>query len=52
MTKHDQMIECMEVMHDGMAQLSTSRDIWQNQLIWWICKALYLLLEKAVKEDK
>lgn len=50
MTKHDQTIECMEVMHDGMTQLSTSRDIWQNQLIWWICKSLYLLLEKAVKE--
>ena len=52
MTKHDQMIECMEVMHDGMSRIATSRDIWQNQLIYWICKAVYLLLERAVKEDK
>lgn len=50
MTKRDQLIECMEAMEDGMIQLSRSRDIWQNQLIWWICKSLYLLLEREVKK--
>ena len=52
MTKHDQMMECMAVMEDGMTKVAESRDIWQNQLIWWICKAVYLLLERAVKGDK
>lgn len=33
-----------------MIQLSRSRDIWQNELIWWICKSLYLLLEREVKK--
>lgn len=49
MTKRDQLIECMSAMEDGMIQLSRSRDIWQNELIWWICKAVGLLLEKEVK---
>lgn len=52
MTKHDQMMECMTVMEDGMTKVAESRDIWQNQLILWICKAVYLLLERAVKGDK
>jgi len=26
-----------------------SREIWQNDLIWWLCKAVYLLLENRVK---
>lgn len=52
MTKHEQMIECMEAMEDGMIQLSRSRDIWQNELVYWICKAVYLLLERVVKDIK
>lgn len=52
MTKRDQMIECMAAMEEGMIQISRSRDIWQNQLIYWICKAVYLLLERAIKEIK
>ena len=52
MTKRQQMIECMEAMESGMCRLSECDDVWQNKLIWWICKAVYLLLEKAVKEGK
>ena len=48
-SKREQALECMEKMEWGMIQSSTHRDIWQNDLIWWICKALYLLLEQAVK---
>ena len=51
MTKRDQLIECMTVMEEGMIQLSRSREIWQNQLIYWICKSLYLLLEREVKKQ-
>lgn len=48
MTKREQMIECMEAMEDGMIRLAHS-NIWQNTLIYWLCKAVYLLLEQAVK---
>jgi len=49
MTKRDQMIECMEAMEQGMCRVDQSREIWQNDLIWWLCKAVYLLLENRVK---
>ena len=51
MTKRDQLIECMEAMEDGMIRTSKGRDIWQNELIWWICKAVGLLLEREVKKQ-
>ena len=52
MTKREQMIECMEQLEDGMCRIQTTRDIWQNELLWWICKSIMLLLEKRVKEDE
>lgn len=48
-TKRDQMIECMDNIENGMMKLSYNHDIWQNNLIFWLCKAVLLLLEKAVK---
>ena len=49
MTKRDQMIECMNAVEDGMTYIAMSQDIWQNRLIYALCKAVYLLLEQAVK---
>lgn len=49
-SKREQMIECAEVMEKGMIKTQTLRDIWQNNLIWWMCKAIKLLLEAALKE--
>lgn len=46
MTKREQVLECMDAMERGMEHTATQRDIWQSDLIWWICKALYLLLKK------
>lgn len=46
-TKRQQIVECMEAMQDGM--IKTNDDIWQDRLIWWICKAVYLLLEDKVR---
>lgn len=46
-TKREQIVECMEVMQKGMERTATQRDMWQSDLIWWICKALFLLLERA-----
>lgn len=49
MTKREQMIECMEAMEGGMCQTAQNSDIWQNRLIYWLCKAVYLLLERVVR---
>lgn len=49
-SKREQMIECAEVMEKGMIKTQTLRDIWQNNLIWWMCKAIKLLLEAAIGE--
>ena len=43
------MIECAEAMEQGMMHTQATRDMWQNNLIWWICKAVKLLLEREVK---
>lgn len=50
LSKREQMIECAEVMEEGMIKTQTHRDMWQNNLIWWMCKAIKLLLEAALKE--
>ena len=52
MTKRDQMMECMSAIEDGMSRTAQHRDIWQNELIYWLCKAVYLLLDRAVKDRK
>ena len=44
MTRREQMIECAGQMEQGMIRTQTTRDIWQNDLIWWLCKAVKLLL--------
>ena len=52
MTRREQMMECAEAMEQGMIQTQTTRDMWQNNLIWWICKAVKLLLEESIRERK
>ena len=50
LTKREQMLECLNKMEDGMIRVGMTRDIWQNDLIWWLCKAVYLILEWIVRE--
>lgn len=50
MTRREQLIECAEAMERGMIHIQNTRDIWQNDLIWWVCKATKLLLEKRINE--
>ena len=52
MTRRRQMIECAGQMEQGMIRTQTTRDIWQNDLIWWLCKAVKLLLEERIRERK
>ena len=35
------LMEDLRQMEDGMTRLSTTKaDIWQDELIWWLCKAV------------
>ena len=52
MTRAEQMTECAEAMEQGMLQTQTHRDMWQNNLIWWICKSVKLLSEERIRERK
>lgn len=52
MTKREQLIECAEAMENGMLNIQYKRDIWQNELIYWICKAIKLIIEVQLKTLK
>lgn len=52
MTKLEQMKECRAALTDGIERVGHGEEIWQNDLIWWICKTQLLLLEKAIKGEK
>lgn len=50
MTRRDQMIECMDRIEDLQQRLE-GHDIWQDQLVWWLCKAVRLLLEERARDE-
>lgn len=52
MTKCEQLMEARAAISEGMERTAVQRDIWQNELIWWLCKAVLLLIEKEVKGAK
>lgn len=53
MTKHQQMIECMHAMEEGMYETGgPNSGIWQNDLIYWLCKSVYHILEWIIKKEK
>ena len=48
-TLREQIVECSEAMENGMITVARTRGIWQNDLIWYICKAVKLLLDEQLK---
>ena len=52
MTRNDQIAECRQAISEGMERVGMHRDIWQNELIWWLCKAVLLLIEREVRREK
>ena len=48
-SKRDQAIECMDEIESGMIRVGMTRDIWQNELIWQLCRAVKLLLEQYIR---
>jgi len=51
MTKRERIIECMEAMEQGMIRTGYTREIWQNDLIYWLCKSIKLILEVLLRNN-
>lgn len=49
MTKREQILEARRKISGGMERVA-DRTIWQNELIWWLCKAVLLLLDREIKK--
>ena len=49
MTGREKLIETRNAIIEGRERVS-DRTIWQNELIWWLCKAALLLLDKEIKK--
>ena len=49
MTRKEKLLEARTVISEGMERVA-DRTIWQNELIWWLCKAVLLLIEKELKK--
>ena len=51
--KREAMLECMVAMdvamEDIQAKIKNRRDILENNIIFWLCRAVWLLLENSVK---
>ena len=53
MTLRERLIRDKDYMEDGMCRTGNGlSDIWQNQLIWAICLAIWDILEYILKKDK
>ena len=52
MTKRDQLLEARAAISEGMERTAAQREIWQNELIWRLCKAVLLLLDREIKSGK
>ena len=52
MDKRDQLLEARAAISEGMERTAAYRDIWQNELIWWLCKAVLLLMDRELRRGK
>lgn len=41
MALRDELIRDMNAMEDGMIRTGQRTDIWQDRLVWAICKAVF-----------
>ena len=55
MTNKDAMLECMNAMEvamdDTIVKIQNRKDVLQNNLIFWLCRSVWLLLENSVKSS-
>lgn len=52
MTRKDKLLECQREIEEGMGELVKSKDLcWQNKLVFWLGKAMLMMIEKEVKKN-
>lgn len=51
MTRREKLIEARNAIIEGRERVS-DRTIWQNELIWWLCKAVLLLIEMELRKER
>lgn len=49
MTEREQIVEALDEIENGMCRVAESHDIWQNKLIYALCKAVRILLISKLK---
>ncbi len=49
---HDELLHDLDNMETAMCRTADRCDIWQDRLIYAMCKAIYDLLKWALRRDK
>ena len=55
MTKREQLLECRRELDKAMIVTGMADHVSQvdvPKLIWWLCKAVLLLIEREVRREK
>lgn len=55
MTRREQLLECRRKIDEGMMAAGTVDHVSQldvPKLLWWLCKAVLLLIEKDLKRGE
>ena len=52
MNRKDKLLEARVAISEGMERTAVQRDIWQNGLVWWLCKSVLMMMEKEIKNGK
>ena len=53
--KREAMLECMNAMEvameDTKVKIQNKKDVLQNNLIFWLCRSVWLLLENSINSS-
>lgn len=47
----DELIKDMDAMEDGMIRTGQRTDIWQDRLVWALCKAVYDIIKYLMLKE-
>lgn len=45
-----EFLECKDAMECALVKLeSTRRDIWQDNIVYWLCRSVWLILDHILR---
>lgn len=47
----DELIHDAEMMEDAMSRVAKRSDIWQDRIVYALCKAVYDILQVMIRGD-